>query len=243
MIYNEKQLVYFVCDAGMGSSALGASLLQKRLKANGYSLQIKNCAIDELPETASIVICHRSFEDIVKKRYQNVHILTIDNFSRETDFERIVKEIMEIISKELILKKSNIVLQCTSTSSDEAIYAVGNMLLEAGYIDAPYVEGMIARDHALTTYIGNDLAIPHGEYEVKDYVRKTGLAIRIYPDGIDWHGQKVRIVIGIAAKDNDHLTILQNIALKLCEMETVDTIVACNDVDYIHEVFTKEEEL
>lgn len=45
---------------------------------------------------------------------------------------------------------------------------------------------MLNRDHSLTTYIGNDIAIPHGEYEVKDCVKKTGIAVMIYPDGIPW---------------------------------------------------------
>ena len=64
------------------------------------------------------------------------------------------------------------------------------------------------------------------EYDVKDYVIKPGMAVMIYPDGIDWNGNETRIVIGIAANGNDHMAILSNIALKLCEMETVNEIVS-----------------
>ena len=113
--------------------------------------------------------------------------------------------------------------------------------MDKGYIEEPYIQGMLNRDHDLTTYIGNDLAIPHGEYDVKDYVKKTGIAVMIYPQGIDWNGNKTRIVIGIAAKGNDHMEILTNIALKLSDMETVEKIVNACDIDFIYEVLTQGE--
>ena len=99
---------------------------------------------------------------------------------------------------------------------------------------------MLKRDHDLTTYIGNDLAIPHGEYDVKDYVKTTGMAVMIYPDGVEWNGNKARIVIGIAANGDAHMEILSNIALKLCDMDTVNQIVESKDINYIYDVLTKE---
>ena len=101
----------------------------------------------------------------------------------------------------------NIRVNQKAATSDEAILSVGGRLKEAGYIDEPYIQGMLNRDHALTTYIGNDIAIPHGEYEVKDFVKKTGLAVDIYPEGIAWGGGTVRIVIGIAATTDEHVGI------------------------------------
>lgn len=63
----------------------------------------------------------------------------------------------------------------------------------------------------------------------------------IYPDGINWNGNKTRIVIGIAAKGDDHMEILTNIALKLSDMSTVDELVACKDINHIYNVLTKGE--
>ena len=103
------------------------------------------------------------------------------------------------------------------------------------YIDEGYIQGMLNRDHSLTTYIGNDIAIPHGEYEVKDCVKKTGIAVMIYPDGIRWADGRARIVIGIAAKNDDHMAILANIAEKLGEMEMVEKVVA-GDVETVYEI-------
>lgn len=144
------------------------------------------------------------------------------------------------MSKE-VLSKKNIILNCKSCTSDEAIKAIGQLLVDDGYIMPEYINGMLERDHSLSVYIGNELAIPHGEYDVKDYVIETGLAVMIYPEGIDWHGETAKIIVGIAANGNDHMAILSNIAIKFCEMETVDAVVASQDKDYVYDVLTKEE--
>ncbi|UNT97265.1 PTS sugar transporter subunit IIA [Allobaculum mucilyticum] len=138
-----------------------------------------------------------------------------------------------------ILSIRNIRTGCSAANSDEAIVSVGNMLLDAGFISEGYIQGMLNRDHSLTTYIGNDIAIPHGEYEVKDCVKKTGLAIQIYPDGIEWAGSRVRIVIGIASTTDEHVTILQNIAERLGDMDVVEKVVA-GDPALIHRIMTAE---
>ncbi len=127
-----------------------------------------------------------------------------------------------------VLDPKNIQTGCKAANSDEAIRSVGKVLLDAGYITEGYIDGMVNRDHDLTTYIGNDIAIPHGEYEVKDCVQATGLAVQIYPDGIEWGGGRARIVIGIAATTEEHVAILQNIAEKLSDMDMVEKVVNSN---------------
>ena len=139
--------------------------------------------------------------------------------------------------KNRILDVKNIRTGCRAADSDEAIMSVGHMLLDAGYIDEGYIQGMLNRDHSLTTYIGNDIAIPHGEYEVTDCVKQTGLAIQIYPEGIPWASGRVRVVIGIAATTDEHVTILQNIAEKLGDMDVVEQVVQ-GSPEFIHSVMT-----
>lgn len=228
--------VYFACDAGMGSSALGASLLKKFVSID---VKVSNCAIYEIPYDCNIVIAQRTLIKMIKNQFRFLKVYSIDYFLDEQRLQAIAKEINTMIDSNNILAKASIILGCKSTNSDEAIVAVGKLLQDKGYVEAPYIQGMLNRDHDLTTYIGNDLAIPHGEYDVKDYVKNTGIAVMIYPDGINWNGNNVRIVIGIAAKGNDHMEILTNIALKLSDMSTVDEIVASNNIDYIYDVLTK----
>ena len=225
--------IYFVCDAGMGSSAMAASQLQKKLKAHGIICRVKNCAIDE-------VVSHHNFAQRIQKQFPDVRYYSVQGFMNDEEYENIVEDIMIFRKKKEekknnILEKSNILLNCHADSSDEAIIAMGRLLQNSGYIDEGYIQGMLNRDHSLTTYIGNDIAIPHGEYEVKDCVRKTGIAVMIYPDGIKWAEGRARIVIGIAAKNDDHMAILANIAEKLGEMEMVEKVVA-GDVDTVYDI-------
>ncbi|MGX8835345.1 PTS sugar transporter subunit IIA [Amedibacillus sp. YH-ame6] len=232
--------IYFVCDAGMGSSAMCAGILQKKLKKVGCDLRIRNCAIEELPKDVDMIISHSNFASQIKKRYPNVIYMELDGFMDEASYERIVKEIMLFTKKEKnkILEKENILLNCKAENSDEAIVAMGNVLVKTGYVSEGYIQGMLNRDHDLTVYIGNDIAIPHGEYEVKDCVKKTGIAVMIYPEGIKWAEGTVRVVIGIAANNDEHMEILSNIADKLGDMEEVEKVVA-GDVNTIYDILTR----
>ena len=239
---NELIKIYFVCDAGMGSSALGASLLQRVFKRRKIPIKVKNCSVNEIPSEANFVIAHDHFKMEVKANAPHACYIAVNNFMDESNYERIVNKIMIETNNALILARSNIKLNCKAQNSDEAIIKVGELLVNSQYVEEAYIQGMLNRDHSLTTYIGNDLAIPHGEYDVKDAVIKTGLAVMIYPEGIKWANGNVRIVIGIAAKNDDHMMILANIASKLCEMETVEAIVASQDVDFIYDVLTSEED-
>ncbi len=238
--------IYFVCDAGMGSSAMAASQLQKKLKAHGIICRVKNCAIDEVPEDAQILVSHSNFTQRIQKQFPDVRCYSVQGFMNDEEYEQIVEDIMIFRKKKEekknnILEKSNIMLNCHANSSDEAIIAMGKLLKASGYIEEGYIQGMLNRDHSLTTYIGNDIAIPHGEYEVKDCVKKTGIAVMIYPEGIKWADGNVRIVIGIAAKNDDHMAILANIAEKLGEMEMVEKVVT-GDVDTIYDILAGDVE-
>lgn len=242
---NKRSLnIYFVCDAGMGSSALGAGLLAKQLRKVGCQEQVKNCAIEDVPSNVDVIISHQNFQTQIQSAFPNVLYFSVQHFMDVPAYERIVKEIMLFKKKKArneILEKQNIKRNCQAKDSDDAIVQMGQLLLSAGYIEEGYIQGMLNRDHSLTTYIGNDIAIPHGEYEVKDCVKKTGIAVMIYPDGIPWDQGRARIVIGIAAKNDDHMAILANIASKLSEMETVEQVVA-GDVDTIYEILNQEED-
>ncbi|TDW20811.1 PTS system D-mannitol-specific IIA component (Fru family) [Breznakia blatticola] len=231
--------IFVVCDAGMGSSALGASLIQKKLKEQNINLRIQNCSIAEVPNDAHILITHRMFYNQLQETYTNAKVITFISFTEKQTYERIVREIMEELKRHMILHKDCIEINCKKVDRKQAIDDIGQTLLEAGFIEAEYIEGMHKRDESLTTFIGNDIAIPHGEYEVKPFVKQTGLAVKIYPEPIDWNGNPVRVVIGIAAKDSDHIEILSNIAMKLGDMREVEELVNSCDIEYIHSTLTK----
>jgi mannitol/fructose-specific phosphotransferase system IIA component len=110
-----------------------------------------------------------------------------------------------------ILMKENIVLNQTAVDREAVIRRCGHMLFESGYVNEAYIGGMIKRDNSFSTGIGNFIAIPHGAEEYKKDIIKTGIVVLTYPDGIEWQGSTVYLVIGIAAKGDEHLDILGNV--------------------------------
>lgn len=132
-----------------------------------------------------------------------------------------------------VLKKESIVMNLPSEGHEEAIRRSGKLLVEGGYVQENYINGMLERDRSLTTAIGNYLAIPHGEKEYKQDIIRTGIVVTAYPEGIDWNGNRVHLVIGIAANGDEHLKILENIADKLENEEDVLDIVQYSSEDEV----------
>ncbi len=131
------------------------------------------------------------------------------------------------------LTVNNIELNKDFKSKQEAINFVGNKLHACGYVELPYIEGMHKRDQQVSVYMGNDLAIPHGSDDYREYIKQTGIVIVQVPKGVDFDGNNVRLLIGIAAAGNDHMDILSNIAILCSEQEIVDQLVATDDKQQI----------
>jgi mannitol/fructose-specific phosphotransferase system IIA component len=142
------------------------------------------------------------------------------------------------LTMEEILSLENILLNQPSEAYEDAIIRCGNLLVKSGYVLPRYVEGMLKRNRSFTTAIGNYIAIPHGEKEYKQDILKTGLCALTYPKGIDWDGETVYLVIGIAAKGEEHLEILSNIVDKLDTGDDVIALVERNDKQAIYDLFT-----
>jgi PTS system mannitol-specific IIC component len=124
-----------------------------------------------------------------------------------------------------ILRLENILLKQTLNDKTQAITMAGELLVKGGYVDEHYIAEMLKREELSTTYIGNDIAIPHGTNEAKEDVKASGISVIQVPDGVDFNGEKARVIFGIAGKDNTHLEILSNIAILCSDMENVEKIV------------------
>lgn len=133
-----------------------------------------------------------------------------------------------------ILEKKNIVLNCKSVTPEEAIRACGKLMLESGYIEDGYIQAMLERDRGDSAAVGSHVAIPHGDHESRALVKKTGLVVMAYPDGIDWYGERVRLVIGIASKGEDHLEILKRVAAIAADEEAADRLVDDADLNTLY---------
>ncbi len=137
-----------------------------------------------------------------------------------------------------MLRAEDIILNQAVETKDDAIRRCGALLHKAGIVDEAYIESMIARDASFSTAIGNLIAIPHGEKSAAGSIKKTGLSVITYPDGLDWGGAPVKIVIGIAALGDEHLSILENIVEVLEDESDVEKLVAASSKDEILKMFT-----
>jgi mannitol PTS system EIIA component len=127
-----------------------------------------------------------------------------------------------------VLSLDRINLSGEARTRDDAIREVGALLVDAGAVTQAYADAMFEREAAVSTYMGNLLAIPHGTNEAKDGIITSALAIVRYDEPLDWDGNPVRFVVGIAGKGDDHLGILSGIAIAFSDEETVAKLGAAS---------------
>jgi mannitol PTS system EIIA component len=96
------------------------------------------------------------------------------------------------------------------------------------------VEGMLAREKSMSTSLGNGVAIPHGIYENRDHILKTGLSVLQLPAGVDWgDGETIYLVIGIAAAGDEHVGVLANLADAIDDENNLADLLHTTDPDVI----------
>lgn len=137
-----------------------------------------------------------------------------------------------------VFSKENIRLNTKITSKEEAIKLTGSLLVEQGYVDADYIGKMLEREQLTSTYMGNFVAIPHGTEDSKQFVKQSGIAFIQVPQGVDFGGGNiVKLLIGIAGKNNEHLDILSKIAIVCSEEENIEKLVNATNADEVLELF------
>ena len=119
------------------------------------------------------------------------------------------------------LSTQNLHLNVSADNKEDAIRQVATALTKSGYVTADYLNGMLQRELQTSTYLGNGIAIPHGTTETRGLVLNTGVQVFQFPQGIEWgEGQKAYIVIGIAARSDEHLALLRQLTHVLSD-ETI----------------------
>lgn len=138
---------------------------------------------------------------------------------------------------ENLLRDENILLNQSISTQEEAIEKAGQLLVDSGVVKAGYVQAMKDREQIVSTFMGNALAIPHGTDEAKNEVIASGLSLLQIPEGLLWNGEEVKVVIGIAGKDGEHLDLLSQIAMTFSEEENIHKIVNLASPQAIRQVF------
>lgn len=142
--------------------------------------------------------------------------------------------------KKELLYRRNIRTGCAPASQEEVIRQVGQMLVDSGYVDAPYVDAMLEREKTFSTFMGNFLALPHGVEAAKKDIKASGIAVMTFPEGTDWGGNTVKVVIGIAGVGEEHLQILSVIADKMLDADAAEKLAA-GDADTIYTLLAGKE--
>jgi phosphoenolpyruvate-protein phosphotransferase len=132
-------------------------------------------------------------------------------------------------------------LQAKATNKQDAIRQAGQLLVDSGHIDAGYIASMLGREKVANTYLGNGISIPHGLPKDRDLIKQTGIAIVQVPAGVSWNpGETARLVVGIAAKSDEHIEVLRRLTRVLGDREQVARLSRTTDPRDIIEALTGE---
>ncbi|WP_077306842.1 PTS sugar transporter subunit IIA [Terribacillus halophilus] len=138
-----------------------------------------------------------------------------------------------------VLQEANILMDTKLTNQEDAIRKAGQILVDNGYVNENYVDKMIEREALTSTYMGNFVAIPHGTEDAKDEVIASGISVIQAPEGVTFEGNEVKLVFGIAGKNNEHLDILSQIAIVCSEEENIDKLVSATSKQEIIDMFSE----
>ena len=255
--------IVFACDAGMGSSAMGASVLRRKIQAAGHGeVTVINKAISSLTDEYDLVVTHQDLTERARQRTGSAIHVSVDNFMGSPRYDEIVELVgarnvavpvgaaapaaaatavaggaaAASSSSAGLLSERSITLSGTAKTRDDAISEAGALLLAEGAVDQAYVDSMHERETSVSTYMGNLLAIPHGTNEAKGGIHRSALSFVRYPDGIEWNGKPVKFVVGVAGAGDDHLGILANLAKVFLDKGQVARLEAATTASEIQDI-------
>lgn len=248
---SDVRKIVFACDAGMGSSAMGATMLRNKLKDAGItSIEVIHSPVSEIPGDCQIVVTHHELAARAASSNPNAEIIPIQNFMGAPEYDTLVARLAggakatqpaEESAAETapaasesgneLLARKNILLNCKPVTPEEAIRRCGELMVESGYVEEAYIQGMLDREASFSVAIGNHVAIPHGTNDVKPLIKRSGMVVMTYPEGISWNGDTVKLVVGIASKGDEHLEILGRIVAIAASDADTDALVASADAE------------
>lgn len=264
--------VVFACDAGMGSSAMGATVLRNKMKEAGFTdVHVTNKSIANLQDEWDVVVTQKELTDRARQRTGSAIHVSVDQFMNSPRYDEVVELVRErnteaapeepakpARAKEdapaeteaaepaqadesaAVMSEATIILAGESTSASAAIDESGRLLVDVGAVDDGYIAAMHDREATVSTFMGNGLAIPHGTNEAKSTIKRTAMSFVRYTEPLDWNGEPVEFVIAIAGIGDEHLELLQKVALTFADTAQVDKLRAAASADAVLDIFGRE---
>ncbi|WP_174848301.1 PTS mannitol transporter subunit IICBA [Yersinia artesiana] len=250
--------IIVACDAGMGSSAMGAGVLRKKVLDAGLKhISVTNCAINNLPEDVDLVITHRDLTERAMRHAPQAQHISLTNFLDSQLYSNLTARLVEASSSAVTVQKvieklddsfepseanlfklgaENVFLNQHAATKEQAIRFAGEQLVKGGYVEPEYVEAMLEREKLTSTYLGESIAVPHGTIEAKDRVLKTGVVFCQYPEGVrfgDEEDEVARLVIGIAARNNEHIHVITSLTNALDDDSVIERLSKTTSVQEV----------
>ena len=246
--------VIFACDAGMGSSAMGATKFRNRIKGERPDIVVTNTSVDNVPADADIVVCQTILQERAAKSAPQAQLVTIGNFLADPKLDALYTSLANAgkggvatavaepeakpAGNKTVMLREGVKLGQASVTKEEAIQAAGELLKSIGCVGDGYIQAMQEREKLVSTYMGLGVAIPHGTTQAKGEVKKSGIVMLQYPDGVDFGAEKAQLVFGIAGVGDEHLDLLANISNALEDEDLLEELKKTNDVDLILKTFS-----
>ena len=178
-------------------------------------LIVTNTSVDNIPADADVVVCQQVLADRARASAPQAHLVAIGNFLADPGLDGLYRSLTEqkpaaapqAVEAQPVeaaeKKRTTMTADCVKlglqpVSKEEAIRAAGRLLVEQGCVDEAYIDAMLEREKLVTTYMGMGIAIPHGTTEQKARVKKSGIVMLQYPEGVDFGEEKAQLVFGIA---------------------------------------------
>ena len=246
--------IVVACDAGMGSSAMGAGMLRKRVQAAGLDISVTNRAIDQLDDQVDWVITHKDLTERARRHAPNAHHISLTNFLDNGLYQELVQSLSraandDVANPQLLvaanddsyepqaaevftLSRHDVHLGLKADSKEAAILTAGRLLAARGYVAPDYVNAMLEREQLVSTYLGESIAVPHGTIAAKEFVKRTGIVICQYPAGVAFGeaaDEVARLVIGIAARNDEHMQVITRLTNALDEPGLIDRLASTTD--------------
>src|SRR6478736_495656 len=191
------QKIVFACDAGMGSSAMGASLLRKKVKQADLNISVTNTAISNIPSDAQIVITQEELTPRAQNKVPDAYHISVDNFLSSPEYDKLIDQLKNDHTTSKAEEEKRVSAE-NNTDSNDGLLKEENVFLNQHF---------------------------SSKEEAKKNVLRSGFTVIQVPEGVDFDGEKVRLIFGIAGKDGTHLEILSGIAITCSDMDNIEKMV------------------
>jgi len=131
----------------------------------------------------------------------------------------------------LAVSPQQVALDAQVTTKDEVLGLISQNLSSLGLVSGDYLDALVGREEKVSTYLINGVAIPHGVNEAKEQVIQTGVFIVQVPRGVVWNdkGDVARLIVGIAAKGQDHLKLLERLTNVVMDEAIAEQLATTTD--------------